>query len=78
MYLLFAFLIGGSIGKKMTQGYAKIVGLDPNLPYFRRIDSTRNYPYFYLWKQLIKSIFDKRKGFLYKYVPSVPITFLYG
>lgn len=78
MFLLFAFFIGGFIGKKMTQFYAKFAGLDKNVPYFKNIDATRNYPYFYLYKLKIQGLFNKDKRLLYRYKPSVPVVYLYG
>jgi len=76
MWLLTAFLLGGWIGKKMTQGFASISKHNP--PYFNDITAARNYPYFYFWKNQISSIFNKEKLFLYKYRPSVPVVYLYA
>lgn len=46
--------------------------------YIGDISGARNYPYYYLYKNKIKSLFDKKKTFLYKYTPSVPIVYLYA
>jgi hypothetical protein len=57
MWLLTAFLLGGWIGKKMTQAFANISKHNP--PYFNDITAARNYPYFYFWKNQISSAFNK-------------------
>ncbi len=46
--------------------------------YKGEITASRNYPYFYLYKNKITSIFDKKKNFLYRYIPSVPVVYLYA
>ena len=76
LYLVIAFLVGGQIGKTMTQAFAKISKHNP--PYFDEITSARNYPYFYMFKNRILSLFNKDKLFLNRYVPSCPIVYLYA
>lgn len=76
LFLVFAFFIGGPIGRIMTQAFAKFNKHNP--PYFSQINASRNYPYFYYFKNKIASALKKEKGFLYKYVPSVPIVYLFA
>lgn len=76
LYLVIAFLIGGPIGKIMTQSFAKISKHNP--AYFEEITAARNYPYFYFFKNRIMSLFNKEKLFLNKYTPSCPIVYLYA
>jgi hypothetical protein len=76
LFLIIAFLIGGPIGRIMTQSLVKIFKHRP--PYIDQINSSRNYPYFYMFKNKIQSVFNKEKNMLYKYVPSVPIVYLYA
>jgi hypothetical protein len=74
--LAFAFLIGGSIGKFITQKMVKYMKYKP--AYFDSITGAGNYPYYYLWKNMFLSIFKLRTPYLKNYRPSVPITYLYG
>ena len=74
--LLAAFLIGGKIGKFLCQGVSKVFKYKPS--YYDELSGSRCYPYFYLWKNMLSSIFNKRKLFLYGYKPSVPVAFIYG
>lgn len=76
LFLVLAFIIGGPIGRFMTQAFAKFNKHYP--PYFDQINGNRNYPYFYFFKNRIASLLNKQKGFLHKYVPSVPIVYLYA
>ena len=77
MYLAIAFLIGGPIGAWMTRKMVTIFQYNP--PYFNKINSSQNYPYYYLWKNVVKSIFNKNKRLLNpKYRPSMPIVYLYA
>ena len=76
LYLVIAFLIGGPIGKTMTQAFAKFSKHNP--PYFEQVNANRNYPYYYYWKNKIKGLISKQNLFLYGYKPSVPVVYLYG
>ncbi len=76
LFLVIAFLIGGPIGRIMTQAFAKILKHNP--PYVEQINGGRNYPYFYFFRNRIISLFNKQKGIMYRYVPSVPVVYLYG
>lgn len=76
LFLVIAFIIGGPIGRFMTQAFAKVNKHNP--PYFDQINGSRNYPYFYMFKNKVVSALNKEKGMLYKYVPSVPIVYLYA
>jgi len=76
LFLVLAFLVGGPIGRIMTQSLVKIFQYTP--PYFDQINSSRNYPYFYFIKNRILGFIKKEKNFLYKYVPSVPVVYLYA
>ncbi len=77
VYLIIAFLIGGFIGKFMTQKFAQFGKHNP--PYFSQIDASRNYPYYYFWKSLLNTALRRKEPLLdRKYVPSVPVVSLYG
>lgn len=76
LFLVIAFIIGGPIGRFMTQAFTKVNRHNP--PYFDQINGSRNYPYFYMFKNKIVSALSKEKGILYRYVPSVPIVYLYA
>lgn len=76
LFLVIAFLIGGPIGRIMTQSLAKIFKHNP--PYFDQITGARNYPYYYMFRMRIQMLFNKEKNVLYKYVPSVPVVYLYA
>ena len=71
-----AFLLGGFLGKFLTQSVSKYFKYRPK--YLNEIDSTRNYPYYYLYRNDILSLFNKSKALLYRYRPSVPIVYIYG
>jgi hypothetical protein len=75
-FLVIAFIIGGPIGRSMTRAFTRIIKHNP--PYFEQINASRNYPYFYMFKNKIMSVFKKENGMLYRYVPSVPVVYLYG
>lgn len=51
--LVIAFLIGGSIGKAITQGAMKVFKHNP--PYAHQVNSSQNYPYYYLWRNTLLS-----------------------
>jgi len=74
--LAVAFLLNGKIGKFLCQGVSKFFKYRP--PHFDELTGARCYPYFYLWRNMLTSILNKRKLFLYGYKPSVPVVFLYG
>jgi hypothetical protein len=74
--LAIAFLIGGGIGKFMTQKMVKQMKYNP--AYFDQITGAGNYPYYYLWKNRFSSMAKLSTPFLKGYRPSVPIAYLYG
>lgn len=53
IYLAVAFLIGGKIGCMMTQKLCTFMKHSP--PYYERISGAQNYPYYYLWRNIILS-----------------------
>jgi hypothetical protein len=57
IWLIIAFLIGGRIGKYMTQKFASISNHNP--PYFQDISASQNYPYFYAYKNIIMSLLKR-------------------
>jgi hypothetical protein len=75
-WLIIAFLLGGKIGKYMTQKFASISNHNP--PYFEEITASRNYPYFYYYKNMIFSLLKRERRNLSGYMPSVPVVYLYG
>lgn len=74
--LIIAFLIGGKIGQFITQSLVKLFRHNP--PYAAQINSSQNYPYFYMFKNEILSKLKRSTRFLAGYHPSVPVTYLYG
>ena len=74
--LIISFLIGGPIGKMITQGAMKVFHHNP--PYASQVNSSQNYPYYYLWKNMVLSKIKNNKRYLSGYNPSVPVTYLYG
>lgn len=76
MYLTIAFLIGGPIGKFMTQSFMKVSKHNP--PYADQVNSSQNYPYYYLWKNTLLSAIKLKPKYLKGYRPSAPVTYLYG
>jgi hypothetical protein len=76
MFLTVAFLVGGKIGKFMTQKMASLFMHNP--PYYAAISSAQNYPYYYMWKNKILSGLRLKKPFLKGYRPSSPTVYLYG
>jgi hypothetical protein len=69
-------LIGGFPGRFLTQGVSKFFKYTPK--HFSEINASRNYPYFYFIKNILSSVFNKPKAFLYQYRPSVPVVYIYG
>jgi hypothetical protein len=57
MTLIVGFLLGGFIGRFLTQGMCKLMKYNPK--YLDDIDGSRNYPYFYVYVNKIKSLFNK-------------------
>lgn len=74
--LIFAFLIGGKIGTFLTRVFALFFKHKPS--YFEQIESDRNYPYFYFWKNRILSLVGRSKPLLKGYKPSVPVNYYYA
>ena len=48
LFLAFAFLVGGPIGRIMTQKLTTFFKYRPS--YLGSISGAQNYPYYYLWK----------------------------
>lgn len=76
VFLIVAFIIGGPIGRIMTQRTSAFFKHKPR--YFDRISSAQNYPYYYMWKNTVLSALKMRQKFLTRYRPSVPTVYLYG
>lgn len=76
LFLASAFLVGGPIGRIMTQKLVKIFQYSP--PYFNNISSAQNYPYYYMWRNMILSGLKLRPRYLKGYRPSVPVVYLYA
>jgi hypothetical protein len=47
-------------------------------PYFPKITSSQNYPYFYLYKNILSSKFSRTPKYLSSYKPTIPCTYLYA
>lgn len=76
--LLFAFLIGGYLGGNwITRGMAFVFHECRHVP-FLSITAARNYPYYYIWRNILAYLWKKENGIMYKYKPSVPVVYLYG
>jgi hypothetical protein len=76
LWLIVSYLIGGSIGDRMTKYFSKISGHVPK--YFAEIKSDRNFPYYYFWRNTLLAPFRKKEDNLDGYVPSVPVTYMFG
>ena len=76
IYLATAFLLGGAIGRIMTQKMAAFFRHSPT--YFTKISSAQNYPYYYLWKNKLLGGLKLRPNYLRGYRPSVPIVYMYA
>jgi hypothetical protein len=74
--LIVAFIIGGLPGRLLCKGVSKFFKHTPK--YFDELSGARCYPYFYLYKNMITSLFNKKKLFLRHYVPSAPVVYVYG
>jgi hypothetical protein len=57
LLLVTAFILGGWPGKLITQGVAKFMKYEPK--YFKEINGSRNYPYYYLYRNKIVGLFNK-------------------
>ncbi len=76
LYLIFAFLIGRKVGDAMTKRLSLLMKHNP--PYFKRIHSGNNFPYYYFWRNKVRSLLKLEQPFLKSYTPSVPVVYLYG
>lgn len=74
--LVGAFLVGGPLGNILTQTMSRAFGHKP--PYLNKISSSQNYPYYYLYRNLLRAKFLGTEKFLSGYRPSTGITYLYG
>jgi len=75
-FLALAFAIGGPIGNFLTRIFFKLFKYDA--PWTKRLDSSWNYPYYYLWKSLLLNRGDKTKIPFIKYEPSCNIAYIWG
>ena len=57
LFLTISFIIGGPIGRFMTQAFVKMNKHNP--PYVEQINANRNYPYFYMFINKIVSAVKK-------------------
>lgn len=71
-----AFLVDGFLGRLITKKFLKLLKYES--PWEQSVSSHLNYPYYYLWKNIIKSKFGLSKQYLDNYSPSIPITYVYG
>ena len=76
LWLVIAFLIGSFIGNYMTQWMVKLLKYQPR--WKNKINSSWNYPYYYIWKKMVKAGFKEEKAILSGYQPSCPIAFAWG
>ena len=77
MMLILAFLIGGKVGSFITR-FVCIILFKHSPSYIKHVSADRNYPYFYMWRNVILSKVGKAKRYLKEYTPSVPVTYYYG
>lgn len=76
MTLLIAFLLFQSVGKYLTQKV--MVFFKHNPPYFQKVNSCQNYPYYYMYRNKILSALKIQKPYLASYKPSGPVVYLYA
>jgi len=74
--LVIAFIIGGFIGRWLTQFILKYIKYSPAWGY--RMDGSWDYSYYYLWKKIFLAGFSSDKGVLADYKPSCNIAFVWG
>jgi len=78
-FLMTAFLIGGFIGRYMTRSFLYLIKRSGYTPKNEKdIDSSINYMYYYLLRQMIIGVFVKKKRVLYNYKRSCPMAFIFG
>ena len=75
MTLLIAFLLFQSVGKYLTQKV--MIFFKHNPPYFQKVNSCQNYPYYYMYRNKILSALKIQKPYLAGYKPSGPVVYLY-
>lgn len=76
MILIIAFLLGGWIGKLITQTMCKLMRYNPK--YLEDVSGGNNYPFYYFYRNKIINFLYPHKGLLHLYRPSVPIVYMYG
>ncbi len=76
LYLAIAFIIGGPIGNFMTRLILKLFKYKP--AWSDRINSSWNYPYYYIWKSILTGRGNKNKIPFMKYEPSCNIAYVWG
>lgn len=74
--LVLAFMIGGWIGQKITRLWMLLFFYNPS--WKNRVDASWNYPYYYLFKRLLKCKLNIDKAILPGYQPSCGVAFVYG
>jgi len=74
--LALAFIIGGPIGRYLTQFILRYIKYQPAWAY--RMDGSWNFSYYYLWKRIVLAGGNSEKGILPTYKPSCPIAFVWG
>lgn len=58
VFLAIAYMIGGFIGNAMTKKMVDYFGYKPSC--YQRIDSSWNYPYYYIWKRILGAVFLRK------------------
>lgn len=76
MTLALAFLIGGPIGNFFNNRFLRKNNYNP--PWKKYITTSMNYPYYYLWRNIIRSSLGLENQYLKSYKPSFPVTFIYA
>lgn len=74
--LALAFLIGGSFGNFLTRRFLKQNNY--RSPWEKYINTSLNYPYYYLWRNIFRSKLGLENQYLKNYKPSFPVTFIYA
>ena len=74
--LAVGFLVGGTIGQFLTRKVLKL--FEYQSPWSKYVNASMNYPYYYLYRNIFRSILGKDKPFLTGYVPSFPVTYIYA
>lgn len=74
--LALAFMIGGIFGDSLTRKVASAFGYRSS--WDKYVNSSMNYPYYYFWRNVFRSVLGREKRILERYTPSCQMTYVFG